>query len=68
MYVLNLIALLTINLGVFNLLPIPALDGGSAVLYAYRNDKKKAYSAGKRRYGPCYRHDAVIWSYHICFV
>lgn len=26
--VLNLIALLTINLGVFNLLPVPALDGG----------------------------------------
>ena len=26
--VLNLVALLTINLGVFNLLPIPALDGG----------------------------------------
>lgn len=28
LYVANLIALLTINLGVFNLLPIPALDGG----------------------------------------
>ena len=28
LYVLNLIALLTINLGVFNLLPFPALDGG----------------------------------------
>lgn len=28
LYVMNLIALLTINLGVFNLLPIPALDGG----------------------------------------
>jgi regulator of sigma E protease len=28
MYVMNLVALLTINLGVFNLLPIPALDGG----------------------------------------
>lgn len=28
LYVLNFIALLTINLGVFNLLPIPALDGG----------------------------------------
>ncbi len=27
-YVLNLLALLTINLGVFNLLPFPALDGG----------------------------------------
>ena len=26
--VLNLVALLTINLGVFNLLPVPALDGG----------------------------------------
>lgn len=26
--VINLVALLTINLGVFNLLPIPALDGG----------------------------------------
>ncbi|MBQ7573435.1 MAG: site-2 protease family protein [Clostridia bacterium] len=28
LYVLNLVALLTINLGVFNLLPVPALDGG----------------------------------------
>lgn len=28
LYVLNLTALLTINLGVFNLLPLPALDGG----------------------------------------
>lgn len=28
LYVLNLTALLTINFGVFNLLPIPALDGG----------------------------------------
>lgn len=27
-YILNLVALLTINLGVMNLLPIPALDGG----------------------------------------
>ena len=28
LYILNLTALLTINLGLFNLLPIPALDGG----------------------------------------
>lgn len=28
LYVMNLVALLTINLGVFNLLPLPALDGG----------------------------------------
>lgn len=31
MYVLNLVALLTINLGVFNLLPLPALDGGRLI-------------------------------------
>ncbi|MCH5186343.1 MAG: RIP metalloprotease RseP [Oscillospiraceae bacterium] len=30
-YILNLSALLTINLGVFNLLPVPALDGGRLV-------------------------------------
>jgi len=30
-YVLNLVALLTINLGVFNLLPLPALDGGRLI-------------------------------------
>ena len=28
LYVLNLVAILTINLGIFNILPIPALDGG----------------------------------------
>lgn len=30
-YILNLTSLLTINLGVFNLLPVPALDGGRLV-------------------------------------
>ena len=29
---LNLLALLTVNLGIFNLLPFPALDGGRLVL------------------------------------
>ena len=28
---LELLALLTINLGIFNLLPVPALDGGKLV-------------------------------------
>lgn len=32
--VLNMMALITINLGVFNLLPLPALDGGKLVLLA----------------------------------
>ena len=31
--VLHLLALITINLGVFNMLPIPALDGGKFLLY-----------------------------------
>lgn len=30
--VLNIMALITINLGIFNLLPLPALDGGKLVL------------------------------------
>lgn len=33
--ILNLIALITINLGVFNLLPLPALDGGRIVFSLY---------------------------------
>ncbi len=32
---LSLLALLTINLGVFNLLPLPALDGGKLVFVCY---------------------------------
>ena len=27
-YILNILAFITINLGIFNLLPVPALDGG----------------------------------------
>ncbi len=29
--VLSLLALITVNLGIFNLLPLPALDGGKVV-------------------------------------
>ena len=32
--VLSMLALLTVNLGVFNLLPVPALDGGKLVFLA----------------------------------
>lgn len=32
--ILSIMALLTVNLGIFNLLPIPALDGGKLVLLA----------------------------------
>lgn len=39
--VLSLMALLTINLGVFNLLPFPALDGGKLVFLVYEGIFRK---------------------------
>lgn len=39
--VLSLMALLTINLGVFNLLPFPALDGGKLVFLLYEGIFRK---------------------------
>lgn len=39
--VLMLLSLITINLGVFNLLPLPALDGGRLVFYILEAIRKK---------------------------
>lgn len=39
--VLNLVALLTINLGIFNLLPVPALDGGRILFVLLEIVRKK---------------------------
>lgn len=41
MSLLNLMALITVNLGIFNLLPIPALDGGKLWFLAYEGITKK---------------------------
>lgn len=38
---LNLIAIITINLGIFNLLPLPALDGGRIVFSIYEMITRK---------------------------
>lgn len=38
---LNLIGLLTINLGIFNLLPLPALDGGRLIFVIYEMISRK---------------------------
>lgn len=40
-YVLSLIGLLSVNIGLMNLLPIPALDGGRLVFIAYEAVTKK---------------------------
>lgn len=45
--VLNLVALLTINLGVFNLLPIPALDGGRLFFMVIELIRRKPIPAEK---------------------
>jgi regulator of sigma E protease len=39
--VLTLIALISVNLAIVNLLPIPALDGGKLVLFAVEGIRKK---------------------------
>lgn len=43
--VVNLTALLSINLAIVNLLPIPALDGGKIVLYAVEGIRRKPASS-----------------------
>ena len=47
---LSLIALLSINLAVFNLLPIPILDGGQIVMNVVESVKGSALSARTREY------------------
>lgn len=47
LYVLNLVALLTINLGVFNLLPFPALDGGRILFVIIEWIRRKPVSPEK---------------------
>ena len=42
LYVLNLVAILTINLGIFNILPIPALDGGRILFVLIEMIRRKA--------------------------
>lgn len=39
--ILNILVLLTVNLGIFNLLPFPALDGGKLVLLAVEGIRHK---------------------------
>ncbi|WP_242622630.1 M50 family metallopeptidase [Lachnoclostridium sp. Marseille-P6806] len=44
---MNLTLLLTINLGIMNLLPIPALDGGRLLIYLVEAIRRKPLSAEK---------------------
>ncbi len=46
---LRLMALISINLGLLNLLPIPTLDGGHLLFYSYEVVRRKALSLRARR-------------------
>ena len=60
LYVLNLVALLTINLGIFNLLPIPALDGGRILFVLIEMIRRKAIPPEKEGDSSCSRNVIVI--------
>ena len=45
---LHTLILISINLGILNLLPIPVLDGGQAVLYAIEGIQRSPLSARTR--------------------
>ena len=47
-------AVLSINLGIMNLLPLPALDGGQTAVLLSRSFKRKTSRPSKRRIGPFY--------------
>jgi regulator of sigma E protease len=47
---LSLIALLSVNIAIFNLLPIPILDGGQILLNVAESIKGSAFSARTREY------------------
>jgi regulator of sigma E protease len=50
-YYLSFLAALSVSLGVFNLLPIPVLDGGHLLFYAYEAIKGKPLSEKKQIVG-----------------
>ncbi len=48
-------AMLSINLGVINLVPLPALDGGRLLFIAIEAVPWETDRSAKRRNRPCYR-------------
>ena len=65
---LNVAILLSANLGVMNLLPIPALDGGRLGISDRGGDSEKAHRAGAGGKDSLYRADAPSASDGFCDV
>lgn len=64
---INLSILLSANLGVMNLLPLPALDGGDLCFCLRRQSEEKEYRR-KRRHGTSCRTDCAVRTDDICNV
>ena len=64
--VLSMLALLTVNLGVFNLLPVPALDGGKLVFLAlegiFRRPVPKKFEILVNAAGMCFLFGLMIFA------
>ena len=64
--VLSMLALLTVNLGVFNLLPVPALDGGKLVFLAlegiFRRPVPKKFEILVNAAGMCFLFGLLIFA------
>ena len=50
-FVINLLAMISLNIGIFNLLPIPMLDGGHLVFYLYEAARGRPLSERMQEIG-----------------
>lgn len=64
--VLSLAAVLSINLGLFNLLPVPALDGGRLFFFLIEALRGKPIDRQKRRNGSLYWFCIINVTYVSC--
>ena len=62
---LSFLALISVNLGVFNLLPLPVLDGGHLMYYIIELFRKKPVSEKTQEFG--FKVGALLLIFLTCF-
>ncbi|MBQ4797996.1 sigma E protease regulator RseP [Pseudoalteromonas sp. MMG006] len=62
---LSFLALISVNLGVFNLLPLPVLDGGHLMYYIIELFRKKPVSEKTQEFG--FKVGALLLTFLTCF-
>ena len=62
---LSFLALISVNLGVFNLLPLPVLDGGHLMYYIIELSRKKPVSEKTQEFG--FKVGALLLIFLTCF-